>query len=72
MTTERIKRLQEALESLSVAQAVLTDIELALPDNYNLFFGWYSPATEDAEKCLATLEHRIQDELEKLEAEVSA
>ena len=64
---ERIKRLEEAQEMLFKAQEMLNDIDLVLPDDYSLFFKMYSPATEDAEKCLTHLENRIADELEKLE-----
>ena len=63
---QRIQRLQEAEALLHQATQLLTDIELALPDDYNLFFGGYSPATEDAEKCIEYLLNRISDELERL------
>ena len=61
---ERIKRLEEAQEMLVKAQEMLNDIELVLPDDYNLLINMYSPATEDAEKCLTHLENRVAEELE--------
>jgi len=72
MTTERIKRLQEADTLLYQATELLSNIETVLPDDYNLFFTMYSPATEDAKKSIEYLHSRVHDELEKLEAEVSA
>jgi hypothetical protein len=61
---ERIKRLEEAQEMLVKAQEMLNDIDLVLPDDYSLLINMYSPATEDAEKCLTHLENRVADELD--------